>query len=163
METAGGRSRTAFWAVAERVAEVAWQPQMQTNQTRRRVHQPCAGRKGKELRVAFKQREKKRKGRAAAAAAQGKSRETGSGQRKWWLTIVTKKASCNRHGDVLAEGRPMVYRHVPREVLCVPCADSDPSVTYRPSVRWERRRQADAARRGARARRAARATERSAA
>jgi hypothetical protein len=34
----------------------------------------------------------------------------------------------------------MVYRHEPREALCVACADKDPAVDWRPSVRWERER-----------------------
>jgi hypothetical protein len=88
--------------------------------------------------MAFKQREKRRKRRAATAAAQSKSRETGSAQRKWWLTIATKHASCNRCAGMLREGREIVYRHVPGEVLCTSCAESDPSVSYRPSVRWVR-------------------------
>ena len=38
----------------------------------------------------------------------------------------------------LREGREIVYRHVPREVLCTSCAGNDASVSYRPSLRWVR-------------------------
>jgi hypothetical protein len=33
----------------------------------------------------------------------------------------------------------MVYRREPGESLCVACADRDPAVRWRPSVRWERK------------------------
>jgi hypothetical protein len=97
--------------------------------------------------VAFKQREKKRKRRAGASAAQKKSRETGSAALEWWLTIATRHASCNRCAGKLREGRELVYRHVPREVLCKSCAEEDASVSYRPSLAWERARRAARSRR----------------
>jgi hypothetical protein len=37
-------------------------------------------------------------------------------------------------------GAEIVYRHEPREVRCVRCAERDPeSKGYRPSIRWERK------------------------
>jgi hypothetical protein len=90
--------------------------------------------------MGFEHREKKRKKKAAAAAAQSKSRETGSAQRKWWLTRVKIDTCCARCGGLLRKGRPMIYRHTPREALCPPCAEADRSVSYRPSLAWERAR-----------------------
>lgn len=138
METAGGRSRTAFWAVAEWVAEVAWHPKCRSIRPIGGCTSPARAQHREEPTMAFKQREKRRKRRAATAAAQSKSRETGSAQRKWWLTIATRHASCNRCAGKLREGREIVYRHVPQEVLCKSCAESDALVSYRPSLRWVR-------------------------
>jgi len=91
--------------------------------------------------MGFKQRESKRKKRAAVAASQRTARESGSSARKWWLTLVTKDTCCARCAGVLRAGREMVYRHAPREALCLPCAEAD-GLCYRPSVRWERARRA---------------------
>jgi hypothetical protein len=90
--------------------------------------------------VGYRQREKKRKKVGAVAAAQRESRRTGSSAGKWWLTIVKQTTCCARHGGVLHEGTEMVYRHTPREALCVACAERDPAIRWRPSVRWEERR-----------------------
>jgi hypothetical protein len=90
--------------------------------------------------VGYRQREKKRKKSAAATRAQRESRRTGSSAGKWWLTIVQTTTCCARHGGVLRVGRPMVYRHTPREALCVACAERDPSIKWRPSRSWEERR-----------------------
>ena len=88
--------------------------------------------------MGFKQRERKRKRKAAAREGQVRSRETGSSAPKWWLTPLTSTGCCARCGLVIREGSDGVYRHVPREVRCVPCASQrEDSKGYRPSVRWE--------------------------
>jgi hypothetical protein len=89
--------------------------------------------------MSFKQRERKRKRRAAVPAAQKEARRSGSASPHWWLTIVIRNASCNRCGGALRMGRPMVYRAVPREVICIDCAERD-GVSSRPSVQWEQAR-----------------------
>jgi hypothetical protein len=91
--------------------------------------------------MGYRQREKRRRKKKAATAAQERSRETGSAQRTWWLTFATRPASCNRCGGKLRQDREIVYRHVPCEVLCVSCARAA-SLSFRPSLRWERRRRA---------------------
>jgi hypothetical protein len=90
--------------------------------------------------MGYRQRERKRKKAGAVTAAQRESRRTGSSAAKWWLTPVFKNTCCARCGGALREGRPMVYRHEPGESLCVSCADRNPAVKWRPSVRWERGR-----------------------
>jgi hypothetical protein len=96
--------------------------------------------------VGYRQREKKRRKAGAVAAAQRESRRTGSSAGKWWLTVVSKNTCCARCGGALREDRPMIYRREPGESLCLPCAERDPAVTARPSVRWEQmRRRAGAA------------------
>jgi hypothetical protein len=89
--------------------------------------------------VSFKQREAKRKKRAALA--RGRVPGKPSAAERWWLTLGVRKACCARPEcrRIIAEGQEMVYRHAPREVLCVACADRE-RVFYRPSTRWERSR-----------------------
>lgn len=42
---------------------------------------------------------------------------------KYWLTLVTETCCCNVHGGILREGQECVYRHTPREILCIRCAE----------------------------------------
>jgi hypothetical protein len=92
--------------------------------------------------VGFKQRERRRKMKAATTAAQLRSRENRSSVNKWWLTPLEKTGCCAECGLILRAGKSEgVYRHEPRELLCVPCADRR-RIFYRPSLRWERKRAA---------------------
>jgi hypothetical protein len=97
--------------------------------------------------VGYRQREKKRRKAGAVAAAQRQSRRTGSSAGKWWLTVVSKNTCCARCDGALREDRPMIYRREPGESLCLPCAERDPAVKARPSVRWEQMRRRVGARR----------------
>lgn len=92
--------------------------------------------------MGFRQRQRRRKRRAAQQGAAALSRRTGSSAAKWWLTIVSTKTCCARCGLILTVGAEMVYRHTPREALCLTCAEADQSVksAYRPSLKWERAR-----------------------
>jgi hypothetical protein len=93
--------------------------------------------------VGFKQRERKRKQKAAAKIAQARSRQSGTSTSNWWLTPLTSTASCARCGTVVRADSDGVYRHVPREVRCVPCAEKlKDSKGYRPSLRWGKNRSA---------------------
>jgi hypothetical protein len=74
--------------------------------------------------MGYKQREKRRKAKAAQDRAQAVGRRDGRSGSSWWLTIVKLDTCCARCARTLRTGREMVYRHEPREALCVPCADS---------------------------------------
>jgi hypothetical protein len=88
--------------------------------------------------MSFQSREKKRKYKAAVAKST--RRHSSETARRWFLTISRKAGACDVCGDKLAAGADVVYRHEPREVRCVSCAESDPeSKGYRPSIRWERK------------------------
>ena len=88
--------------------------------------------------MSFKSREKKR--RARLAQANGQREQRAKYADRYYLTIVSRAACCNRCGGSLREGAACVYRHTPREILCVVCADLE-RISYRPSMRWERQRQ----------------------
>ena len=90
--------------------------------------------------MGFKQRERKRRKRAAMTQAQRSERAGGRKSRDWWLTLAKRDTCCATCSGVLRAGGDMVYRAAPREARCVMCADADPLVTYRPSVRWEARK-----------------------
>jgi hypothetical protein len=81
--------------------------------------------------MSYKSRQKKR----AIRAAQFKHRDTIAG--RFYLTLVVQKTCCARCGGILNVGREMVYRHTPREALCLVCAERDPEIRARPSVAWE--------------------------
>ena len=51
---------------------------------------------------------------------------------------MAENLTCNECGGSLRDGAECVYRHTPRQILCVTCADLA-RITYRPSMRWERR------------------------
>jgi hypothetical protein len=85
--------------------------------------------------MSYKSREKKR--RARIAQLSGRREQRAKFADRHYLTIVSRRACCNRCGGSLREGAECVYRHTPREILCVLCAD-DKKIHYRPSMRWER-------------------------
>jgi hypothetical protein len=88
--------------------------------------------------MGYRQRERKRRmKRVAAGAAQRQSRENASAAARHWLTVVTERCCCNECAGILAVGRECVYRHTPREILCIRCAQRQ-SISYRPSLRWEK-------------------------
>jgi hypothetical protein len=78
--------------------------------------------------VSFKQRERKRKRRAAQLEARDVSRRaaprrSADAAARHWLTVVKEPCSCNACGGALRPGREFVYRHTPRQILCLGCAD----------------------------------------
>jgi hypothetical protein len=89
--------------------------------------------------MGYRQRERRRKRRAAMKGAQQEARASGSSAKKWWRTLVSRSTCCARCGRVLREGREMIYRHTPREALCLDCAERA-KVRSRPSRRWEEAR-----------------------
>jgi hypothetical protein len=90
--------------------------------------------------MGFKARERKRKKRAATTAAQRTARASGSSAGKWWLTIATRNGCCARCSGVFRVRHEIVYRHRPMASLCCACAQNDPAIKPRPSLRWERAR-----------------------
>jgi RNase P subunit RPR2 len=89
--------------------------------------------------VSFKSREKKR--RAKIAVAQVKRQHGATMRTRYYLTKVKKDCRCRGCGAALRKGADLVYRHDGQVTLCVPCADRDPLVEYRTSLRWEREAQ----------------------
>jgi hypothetical protein len=94
--------------------------------------------------MGYKTRERKRrqKARAAAIGRQRNARKSGSSAGKHWLHLAERKTCCNMPEcrAIIREGEAMVYRHEPREIFCVACADHA-GLYYRPSLRWERAQQ----------------------
>ncbi len=86
--------------------------------------------------MSFKSREKKRRARLAQTSSQREQRSKYAGRH--YLTIVSRAACCNKCGGSLRKDAECVYRHTPKQILCVPCADLE-RISYRPSLRWERR------------------------
>jgi hypothetical protein len=88
--------------------------------------------------VSYKSREKKRKAKIAVANAKREHRNVM--ETRYYLTLTKRPASCSARGCRLRVGDEMVYRHNGQVTLCVKCADSDPHVDYRTSLRWEQQR-----------------------
>jgi hypothetical protein len=86
--------------------------------------------------MSYKSRERKRRKKAAQAGAQrAHSDKTRS---RYYLTKIERDCRCSSCGWKLRVGGDMVYRKAGPVTLCHPCADRDPLVDYRPSLRWER-------------------------
>ena len=84
--------------------------------------------------MSYKSREKKRRRKIAIANARGRAD-------RHYLTPVSRHCCCNRCGGSLRAGRDdAVYRHTPREILCLRCADAG-KVPYRVSRKWEQRKE----------------------
>jgi hypothetical protein len=92
--------------------------------------------------VSFQSRQKKR--RYKAAVKRSKRDHAAETPQRWFLTLVTRKASvCAVCGVKLVKGGEMVYRHEPVETRCVDCGGREPdSKGFRPSLRWERAQRA---------------------
>ena len=75
---------------------------------------------------------------AKKANAVRRNRASDAAAARYWLTIVGRDCRCSGCGDWLRKGGQLVFRKVGPVTLCVACADADPLVEYRPSLRWER-------------------------
>jgi hypothetical protein len=91
--------------------------------------------------VSYESRKKKRQYKGIEADT--KRRRTPESARRWFLTLAKKPGKFECCGKRFEHGAEIVYRHEPREVRCVRCADRDPECRYRPSIRWERARARD--------------------
>jgi hypothetical protein len=87
--------------------------------------------------MGYQHRERKRRARLAQSSSRKEQRSKYADRH--YLTIVSRAGCCNRCGGSLRDGTECVYRHTPRQILCVPCADLE-RISYRPSMRWERHR-----------------------
>lgn len=88
--------------------------------------------------MSYRSRESKRKKKAAI---QSVKREHGKAMRsRYYLTAVKRECRCSSCGLKLRVKGDMVFRKDGPVTLCVPCADRDPLVDYRLSIRWERER-----------------------
>lgn len=106
--------------------------------------------------MSYKSRQKKR----IINASKHANREVMA--RRWYLTICTRDTCCARCAGVLRIGGEMVYRHTPRESLCVLCSELDSAIKPRPSTSWESasRRARGSSRSGTRAGRSGKAEPR---
>lgn len=93
--------------------------------------------------MSFKSREKRRRRKLESKLASAKARtnRTEETARRWFLTLARKPGKFSCCGDRFERGAEIVYRHEPREVRCVRCAERRAdSKGARPSLRWERAR-----------------------
>jgi hypothetical protein len=103
--------------------------------------------------LGYSSRERKRKAKQAVSAARSKhSAKTAS---RYYLRHVRFDTRCAACGRKLRKGDEMVYRANGRAKLCVPCADADPLVEYRPAAAWEARKRQEIGRRADKARKQA--------
>jgi hypothetical protein len=86
--------------------------------------------------VSYRARERKRAEKAATRKV--KAEYSDVMRKRYYLTVVKHEGHCAACGKRLRAGGEMVFRKLGPVVLCVPCADADPLVEYRPSLRYER-------------------------
>jgi hypothetical protein len=91
--------------------------------------------------VSYRSRQKKRQARIAVRQAKHKHGDVMA--TRYYLTIVKRPARCSACGKHLRVGDEMVYRHNGSVTLDKRCADTDPLVDYRTSLRWEQQRARD--------------------
>jgi hypothetical protein len=85
--------------------------------------------------VSYQSRVKKRAHKRAEAKTKRRSPETAQ---RWFLTLAKKPGKCGSCRTGFKRGAEIVYRHEPRTVRCLRCADRDPDCRYRASQRWEK-------------------------
>jgi hypothetical protein len=90
--------------------------------------------------LSFKSRERKRRTKIAVAKAKREHRDVM--EKRYYRTLVKHPCRCAARGCRLRVGDEMVYKHHGPVTLCVSCAEGDPLVEYRTSIRWEQRRAA---------------------
>ena len=93
--------------------------------------------------MSYESRQKKRRHKRIEKG----SRRAPETAKRWFLTLAKKPGKYMCCGDGFERGADLVYRHEPRAVRCVRCADKDPDCRYRPSIRWERSRRVPSVRR----------------
>jgi hypothetical protein len=91
--------------------------------------------------VSYRSREAKRRKKAAIYATKGQYADLTKA--RYYLTKVKKECRCSACGAKLRFGADMVYRKLGPVTLCARCADRDPLVDYRTSLRWEKAKAAD--------------------
>jgi len=87
--------------------------------------------------VSYQSRDKKRRYKAATKKAKKKAFRSSDTAKRWFLTIARKDCCCACCSVVLRRGRDIVYRHEPKEIRCLRCAERNAdSKGYRTSLRW---------------------------
>lgn len=90
--------------------------------------------------MSWKSREKKRRMKAAEGTRRtviDHHRRSDETRARHFLTPVARNCCCNRCGTSLRVDRhDCVYRHTPREILCIDCANVE-QIHYRTSSRWD--------------------------
>jgi hypothetical protein len=94
--------------------------------------------------VSYESRRSRRRRKLGVAAARREHGEVMRG--RYYLTRVRRACRCAGCGGRLVVGGEMVFRKDGPVTLCVRCADRDPLVEYRTSVRWEQVRRKEASR-----------------
>lgn len=87
--------------------------------------------------LSYQSRAKKRKyKRVERKSKQLRTPETAG---RWFLTVAKKPGRYMCCGEKFHRGGEIVYRHEPRAIRCVRCAERDPeSQKFRTSLRWDR-------------------------
>lgn len=88
--------------------------------------------------MSHQSREKRRKKKIAIRTA--KTKNAARISTRYFLTIVTRETQCRSCGARLRLHADFVYCRNNSVCLCTGCADRDPLISYRPSLRWERAR-----------------------
>jgi hypothetical protein len=87
--------------------------------------------------MGYASRQKKRKYKRIERKQRRRTPETAA---RWFLIIAKKPGQCGCCEKIRFErGAEIVYRHEPRAIFCLRCADRE-GIRYRPSLRWERSR-----------------------
>jgi hypothetical protein len=74
-----------------------------------------------------------------------KAKRTGDTARRWFLTIAKRPGRFDCCRRTFARGDAIVYRHEPKAIRCLRCAELDPeSKGYRTSIRYDIARRAAA-------------------
>jgi hypothetical protein len=84
--------------------------------------------------MSYESRRKKRAYKRAAV----KSRRSEKTAARWFLTIAKRPGKCACCGHEFRRGAEIVFRFEPRDLRCLRCADRDPEIRYRASLRWEK-------------------------
>src|SRR5215207_7556952 len=86
--------------------------------------------------MSYESRERKRVKRLVKRQVK-KAHRSAETQARHFLTIARRQAKCERCPRRALEGDEFVYRHEPKQVLCVDCANAL-GIKWRTSWRWER-------------------------
>jgi hypothetical protein len=87
--------------------------------------------------MSYESRQKKRRHKRIEAKARRRSPQSAN---QWFLTVAKQAGKFTCCGGGFERGAEIVYRHEPKELRCLRCADRDPECSYRPSIRWERKK-----------------------
>lgn len=96
---------------------------------------------GGPARMTYRSRRSRRRKKAAIAATKREHSEVM--RTRYYLTKAKRACRCSACGCRLRVGDDLVYRRDGPVTLCLRCANRDPLVDYRTSLRWEEARKRD--------------------